>query len=70
MSLAQRAWWDKYWRLRDKVILLALQEAEGMFTPNEQRESEDGERMRRAVSDEFDVATKEFAFHDMTPLPT
>jgi hypothetical protein len=63
MSEAQRAWWDIYWKLRDRVIMLAMQEAMNFYAADP---SEEGDNARRVVSDEFDKAVHDFAFHNIT----
>lgn len=66
MSEAQRAWWDVYWKLRDRVIMLGLQEAMNFYAADP---SAEGESLRHVVSDEFDKAVHDFAFHNIKPVP-
>jgi hypothetical protein len=63
MTPERRDWYDELFRLKDKVILLALREAEYFFEKN--RDGDEVRAINEAVSDEFDTACHEYTMHQL-----
>lgn len=68
-SEAHKAYWVKFFELKDKLILLSLREAEWYYEARGSEESDERRQMNEAVSDAFEDAAREFVFYQMKPIP-
>lgn len=68
-SEANKAYYEQFFALKDKLILMALREAEWYYENGDAREREEHRQMSEAVSDAFDDAAREFVFFSMKPIP-
>lgn len=63
VSPERAEWYEELFRLKDKLILLALREAEYYFEKH--RDSDEVRAMSEAVSEEFDNACREYMLHQL-----
>lgn len=71
-SAANRAYWDEYFRLKYRIVLLSLKTAE-WFYDAQVRSNEDTpdevEAAYNVVDEEFDTAVHEFFRHNIRAVP-
>lgn len=61
----RQAWIDELFRLKDKIVLLALREAEWFYSDRTRREDPDVRAADQAVADEFETACYDYTMHQL-----